>query len=94
MTFFKVSKSSETNQISITATIENYTLSIESQAKQYINQILAKLIRKLVMLHYDEIENLVTTILASEETKSYIQVAIRESVKEKAAKYAEDLFQE
>lgn len=63
-----------------------------AQGKKFFHEVLAELVRKSVTLHRLDIDNMVTDIIMSPETREYVTAAIRKAIDEQIKEEIAEMF--
>ncbi len=77
-------------QSTVTAVIND--IAIMEGGKKYLMHVLEELVKQSALVHRIEIENMVTTIIASAETKEYIENKIREVIDKTIQEEISEIF--
>jgi len=67
-------------------------VSLLMQGKKFLHEVLAQLVRQSVTVHRMDIDNMITEIIMSSETREYIQNKIRETIDKQIQIEIEEMF--
>lgn len=67
-------------------------ISLMQNGKRFLHEVLAQLVRQSVTVHRLDIDNMVTDIIMSPETREYVTNAIRKAIDEQIREEIKEMF--
>lgn len=87
---FNESRIPEKRLTTLTAYISESDLA--SQGKRFAIEVVSELIRKSVYLHTNKLQEIITELILSDETRTYIQERIRVEIDREIKEQIKDMF--